>query len=143
MTVTVFRIDGNQRKQNEEQPIPIREPDRTAHLALQNGNLPPERGILRLKPALWLGWRHQQSHQEDEQRDHCRSRYVIPSLDQTDEVFGTHNLPDVAAIDMFVVAGRSANVVDAAVMVAKNRHMRSNMTRLERADQRGESPFTM
>ena len=34
-------------KQNEEQPIAIREPDTTAHLALQDCQLPFERGILR------------------------------------------------------------------------------------------------
>jgi hypothetical protein len=59
-------------KQNEEQPIVIRETDAIAHLALQNGNLSPECGIFRLKPARRLGWQHQQSHQEDDQRDHCR-----------------------------------------------------------------------
>ena len=63
-------------KQNEEQPIAIREPDTTAHLALQNGNLPPERGILRLKPALRLGWQHQQSHQEDEQCETRKRRFA-------------------------------------------------------------------
>ena len=39
---------------DEEQPIAIRELDATAHLALQHGQLLPERGILRLKSALGL-----------------------------------------------------------------------------------------
>jgi hypothetical protein len=36
---------------DEEQPIAIRELDATSHLALQHGQLLPERGILRLKSA--------------------------------------------------------------------------------------------
>ncbi len=59
-------------KQNEEQPVAIREPHTTAHLALKNGNMLPERGILCLKLGLHLGWQHQQSQENDEQRDHCR-----------------------------------------------------------------------
>jgi hypothetical protein len=39
---------------DEEQPIAIRELDATAHLALQHGQLLPERDILRLKSALGL-----------------------------------------------------------------------------------------
>jgi hypothetical protein len=36
--------------------------------------------------------RNHQPQKEDEQRDHRGRRYVIPSSDQTDEVFGTHRL---------------------------------------------------
>jgi hypothetical protein len=48
------------------------------------------RGILSLKPADRPERRNQQSQKEEEQRDHRGRRYVIPSPDQTDEVFGTH-----------------------------------------------------
>jgi hypothetical protein len=55
MIVMALRIAGNQRYSlDEEQPIAIRELDATAHLALQHGQLLPERAILRLKSALGL-----------------------------------------------------------------------------------------
>ena len=69
-------------KQNEEQPVAIREPDTPAHLALKNGNLVPERGILCLKLGLRLGWQHQQSQRKTSSAIIVASRYAIPSLDQ-------------------------------------------------------------
>jgi len=59
-------------KQNEEEPIAIREPNTSVLLALQDCQLKFERRILCRKLALRPGWQHQQSHQEDEQGDHCR-----------------------------------------------------------------------
>jgi hypothetical protein len=47
-------VTGNQRYSwMKNSPIAIRELDATAHLALQHAQLLPERGILRLKSALW------------------------------------------------------------------------------------------
>jgi hypothetical protein len=74
----------------EEQAIAVRELDRTAHLALKHNQLTSERGILSLKPADGPERRNQQPQKEEEQRDHRGRRYVIPSSDQTDEVFGIH-----------------------------------------------------
>jgi hypothetical protein len=59
-------------KQNEEEPIAIREPNTSVLLALQDCQLKFERRILCRKLALRPGWQHQQSQQEDEQGDHCR-----------------------------------------------------------------------
>ena len=74
----------------EEQAIAVRELDPTAHVTLKHNQLTSERGILSLKPADRPKRRNQQSQKEEEQRDHRGRRYVIPSPDQTDEVFGTH-----------------------------------------------------
>jgi hypothetical protein len=84
----------------EEQPIAVRELDPAAHLALKHDQLTPKRSILSLKPADRPERRNQQPQKEEKQRDHRGRRYVIPSSDQTDEVFGTHN----HAINFNVVA---------------------------------------
>jgi hypothetical protein len=44
--------------------------DATAHLALQHGQLLPERGILRLKSALGLEERKKQVQEQEDQPDH-------------------------------------------------------------------------
>jgi hypothetical protein len=44
MIVMALRIAGAAIQLDEEQPIAIRELDATAHLALQHGQLLPERG---------------------------------------------------------------------------------------------------
>ena len=75
---------------DEEQLIAVRELDPAAHLALQHNQLTSERGILSLKPADRPERRNQQPQKEEKQRDHRGRRYVIPSSDQTDEVFGIH-----------------------------------------------------
>jgi hypothetical protein len=75
----------------EEQAIAVRELDPTAHLALKHDQLMSERSILSLKSADRPERRKQQLQKEEEQRDHRGRRYVIPSPDQTDEVFGTHS----------------------------------------------------
>src|SRR6266478_9606764 len=75
----------------EEQPIAVRELDPAAHLALKHNQLTSERGIVSLKPADRPERRNQQPQKEEEQRDHRGRRYVIPSSDQTDEVFGIHS----------------------------------------------------
>jgi hypothetical protein len=74
----------------EEQAIAVRELDPTAHLTLKYDQLTSERSVLSLKPADRPERRNQQPQKEEEQRDHRDRRYVIPSPDQTDEVFGTH-----------------------------------------------------
>jgi hypothetical protein len=74
----------------EEQPIAVRELDPTVHLALKDNQLTSERGILSLQPADRPERRNQQPQKEEEQCDHRGRRYVIPSSDQTDEVFGIH-----------------------------------------------------
>jgi hypothetical protein len=71
----------------EEQAIAVRELDPTAHLALKHDQLMSKRSILSLEPADRPERRNQQPQKEDEQRDHRGRRYVIPSSDQTDEVF--------------------------------------------------------
>jgi hypothetical protein len=58
---------------------------------LKHNQLTSERGILSLKPADRPERRNQQSQKEEKQHDHRGRRYVIPSPDQTDEVFGTHS----------------------------------------------------
>jgi len=55
---------------DEEQPIAIRELDAAARLALQHGQLLPERGILRLKSALGLEERKKQVQEQEDQPDH-------------------------------------------------------------------------
>src|SRR5215469_8395387 len=77
-------------QQEEEQAIAVDELDPTADLALKHDQLMSERSILSLKSADRPERRNQQPQKEEEQRDHCGRRYVIPSPDQTDEVFGTH-----------------------------------------------------
>ena len=75
-------------KQNEEQPIAIREPDATAHLALQNRNLSAA-----FSAASWpcgLDGDTSSLTRKMSRPIIVTSRYAIPSLDQTDEVFGTH-----------------------------------------------------
>jgi len=74
----------------EEQAIAVGQLDPTAHLALKHDQLTSERSILSLKPADRPEGRNQQPQKKEEQRDHRGRRYVIPSPDQTDEVFGTH-----------------------------------------------------
>src|SRR6516164_7817711 len=76
----------------EEQAIAVRELDPTAHLALKHNQLTSERGILSLKPADRPERRNQQPQKEEAERDHPGRRYVILLPDQTDDVFGTHNL---------------------------------------------------
>ena len=78
--------------QLEEEPaVAVRELDPTTHLALEHNQLTSERGILSLKPADRPERRKQQPQKEEEQRGHRGRRYVIPSPDQTDEVFSTHS----------------------------------------------------
>ena len=74
----------------EEQAIAVLELDPTAYLALKHHQLPSERSVLSLQPADRPERRKQQPQKEEQQRDHGGRRYVIPSPDQTDEVFGTH-----------------------------------------------------
>jgi hypothetical protein len=74
----------------EEQAIAVRKLDPTQHLALKHDQLMSKRSILSLKSADRPERRNQQPQKEDEQRDHRGRRYVIPSSDQTHEVFGTH-----------------------------------------------------
>jgi hypothetical protein len=74
----------------EEQAIAVRELDPAAHLALKYNQPTSERGILGLKPADRPERRNQQPQNEEKQRDHRGRRYVIPSSDQTDQVFGIH-----------------------------------------------------
>jgi hypothetical protein len=49
---------------DEEQAVAVRELDATAHLALQDDQLMPQRGILRFKSAVRLEWRGQQSQEQ-------------------------------------------------------------------------------
>jgi hypothetical protein len=60
---------------------------------VKHNQLMSEHGILSLKLADRSERRNQQSQKEEEQRDHRGRRYVIPSSDQTDEVFVTHSRP--------------------------------------------------
>src|SRR5262249_38196869 len=60
--------------QHEEEAIPIRKLDTTAHLPPQYDQLTSERHVLCLKSALRLEWRDQEDQQEAEQRDHRRRR---------------------------------------------------------------------
>jgi hypothetical protein len=82
----------------EEQAIAVRELDPAAHLALKHNQLTSERSILSLKPADRPERRNQQPQKEEEQRDHRGRRYVIPSPDQTDEVFSTHRALFIARL---------------------------------------------
>jgi hypothetical protein len=59
---------------DEEEAIPIRKVDTTAHLPPQYDQLTSERHVLCLKSALRLEWRDQKAQQEAEQRDHRRRR---------------------------------------------------------------------
>ena len=75
---------------DQEQPIPIRELDTTAHLPLQHDQLMSERGVLCLKSALRLERRGEQGQEEAEQRDHRADVRQFSHLINTDRVFGTH-----------------------------------------------------
>src|SRR5207247_2194360 len=57
---------------DQEQAIPIREPDATAHPPLQHNQLMSECRVLCLKSALRLERRGKQGQEEAEQRDHSR-----------------------------------------------------------------------
>jgi len=57
-------------KLDEEQAIAVREPDPTAHLALQHYQLVSQRGILCFKSALGLEERSNQVQAQEYQRDH-------------------------------------------------------------------------
>ena len=57
---------------DQEQAIPIRELNATAHPPLQHNQLMTERSVLCLKSALRLERRDEQSQEEPEQRDHRR-----------------------------------------------------------------------
>jgi hypothetical protein len=57
---------------DQEQAIPIREPDATAHPPLQHNQLMTECRVLCLKSALRLERRGEQGQEEPEQRDHRR-----------------------------------------------------------------------
>jgi hypothetical protein len=57
---------------DEEQTITVREPDAATHLPPQYDQLMSERGVLRLKSALRLERRGEQSQEEAEQSDHRR-----------------------------------------------------------------------
>ena len=58
---------------DEEPAIAVRKPGPALHLPSQNDQLLPERRILRLKPALRLERRAQDSQQKADQRDHFAS----------------------------------------------------------------------
>jgi hypothetical protein len=75
---------------DDVQAIAVCELEPTAHSALKNYQLTSKRGILGLDSADRPERRNQQPQKEEEQRDHCGRRYVIPSSDQTGDVFGTH-----------------------------------------------------
>jgi hypothetical protein len=57
-------IEVNRKLLDEEQAIAVRELDATVYLALQHGQLMPERGVLRFKSARRLERRGQQPEQE-------------------------------------------------------------------------------
>jgi hypothetical protein len=57
---------------DQEQAIPIREVNATAHLPPQDDQLMSERRVLCLKSALRLEQRGEQGQEEAEQRDHRR-----------------------------------------------------------------------
>jgi hypothetical protein len=59
-------------QQDQEQAIPICEPDATPHPALQHNQLMTERRVLGLKSALRLERRDGQGQEEAEQRHHRR-----------------------------------------------------------------------
>src|SRR5260221_13537877 len=63
-------------QQDQEQAIPIRELDATAHPALQHNQLMTERSVLGLKSAIRLERRDGQGQEEDEERDTRRSTYA-------------------------------------------------------------------
>src|SRR5215470_3586579 len=67
---------------DEEQAVAVRELYAAAYLALQHGQLMPQRGILRCKSALGLERRGNQVQKEEYQRDHRRQREAILSPDQ-------------------------------------------------------------
>src|SRR5512139_2832792 len=64
--VMALRTDGNHRYMDEEQPIPIREPDAATHLSPQYDQLMSERSVLCLKSALRLERRGEQGQEEAE-----------------------------------------------------------------------------
>jgi hypothetical protein len=64
MIVMALRIAGNQRYSWMKNSRSLRESDATAHLALQHGQLLPERGIFRFKSAGRLERRSQKPQQE-------------------------------------------------------------------------------
>ena len=57
-------------KLNKEHAVAVREPDPTAHLALQYNQLLSQRGIFRFKPAFGLEGRDNQVQEQKYQRDH-------------------------------------------------------------------------
>jgi len=77
---------------DQEQAIPVRELDATAHPPLQHDHLMSECCVLCLKSALRLERQSEQGQPEADQRDH-RRRGLGDSVRQsiTDKVFGTHN----------------------------------------------------
>jgi hypothetical protein len=73
MIVMALRIDGNHRSSmTQEQAIPIRERDATAHPPLQHNQLMSECRVLCLKSALRLERRGEQGQEEAQQSDHRR-----------------------------------------------------------------------
>ena len=78
-------------KQNEEEPIAIREPNTSVLLALQDSQLKFERRILCRSWPCGLDGNTSSLNRKMSRAIIVASRYAIPSLDQTDEVFGTHS----------------------------------------------------
>src|SRR5208282_6539745 len=56
---------------DEKPTVGVRQPGPTLHLAPQNNQLLPERCILRLKSALRLEWRSQDTQHKEDQRYHA------------------------------------------------------------------------
>jgi hypothetical protein len=91
MIFIAFTIDGNHRYNWRSQAIAVREEHPTAHLALKHHQLTSKRSILSLEPADRPERRNQQPQKlEKSSATIVGRRYVIPSPDQKDEVFGTH-----------------------------------------------------
>jgi hypothetical protein len=76
---------------DQEQAIPIRELDATAHPPPQHNQLMSECRVLCLKSALRLERRGEQGHEEAEQRSSPLTFRRFGHAINTDEVFGTHS----------------------------------------------------
>jgi hypothetical protein len=80
-------------KQNEEEPIAIREPNTSVLLALQGCQLKFSAAFSAASWPRGLDGNTTSLTRKMSRAIIVASRYAIPSLDQTDEVFGTHNRP--------------------------------------------------
>jgi len=63
-------------------PVAIGEPDTTAHLALQDGQLPSERGISASSPRLGFDGSTNSLRRKMSSAIMVASRYAIPPMDQ-------------------------------------------------------------